>query len=136
VHYRRDVALAVVRVGNGGSDHRVRLRCALEGAGGVSTLRREQHLLSAAGYGPWSRLTAYIALIADLRQRGLQCVLGGAALPNPARVSLHEKLGFKKVAEFQRVGFKFGRWIDVAYWQLMLTPVADRSFDPPSLHAP
>ena len=72
----------------------------------------------ATGRGLGSRL--YTALIADLRQRGLHCVIGGAALPNPASVSLHEKLGFEKVAEFRQVGFKFGRWVDVAYWQLML----------------
>ena len=47
-------------------------------------------------------------------------MIGGAALPNPASVSLHEKLGFRHVAEFKQVGFKFGRWIDVAYWELIL----------------
>jgi phosphinothricin acetyltransferase len=35
-------------------------------------------------------------------------------------VALHEKLGFSKVAEFREVGFKFGRWVDVAYWELVL----------------
>jgi L-amino acid N-acyltransferase YncA len=72
----------------------------------------------ATGRGLGSRL--YAALIADLRHRGLHCVIGGAALPNPASVLLHERLGFEKVAEFRQVGFKFGRWIDVAYWELML----------------
>ncbi len=62
----------------------------------------------------------YQELIAALRHRGVHCVIGGAALPNPASVSLHEKLGFSKVAEFRQVGFKFGRWIDVGYWELML----------------
>ena len=72
----------------------------------------------ATGQGLGSRL--YQALIAELRQRNLHCVIGGAALPNPASVALHEKLGFRKVAEFREVGFKFGRWIDVAYWELVL----------------
>lgn len=72
----------------------------------------------ATGRGLGSRL--YTALITELRQRGLHCVIGGAALPNPASVALHENLGFSKVAEFREVGFKFGRWIDVAYWELML----------------
>jgi phosphinothricin acetyltransferase len=49
-------------------------------------------------------------------------VIGGAALPNPASVALHERLGFTKVAEFQQVGFKFGKWVNVAYWQLLLGP--------------
>ena len=66
------------------------------------------------GYG------LYTGLIAELRARKMHCVIGGAALPNPASVSLHEKLGFEKVAEFRQVGFKFGQWIDVAYWELVL----------------
>lgn len=68
------------------------------------------------GIGP----QLYRALIQELRDGGLHCVIGGAALPNPASVSLHEKLGFTKVAEFKQVGYKFGRWIDVAYWELIL----------------
>jgi L-amino acid N-acyltransferase YncA len=68
------------------------------------------------GLGP----TLYTALITEIRARNLHCVIGGVALPNPASVSLHEKLGFKKVAEFREVGFKLGRWIDVAYWELLL----------------
>jgi phosphinothricin acetyltransferase len=35
-------------------------------------------------------------------------------------VRLHEKFGFKKVAHFKEVSFKFNHWIDVAYWQLNL----------------
>lgn len=73
---------------------------------------------NATRQGLGSRL--YIALIEALRQKGLHCVIGGAALPNPASEALHEKLGFTKVAEFLEVGFKFGRWIDVAYWELIL----------------
>lgn len=72
----------------------------------------------AVGRGLGSRL--YAALIEELRQRRLHCVIGGAALPNPVSAALHEKLGFTRIAELREVGFKFGRWIDVAYWQLML----------------
>jgi L-amino acid N-acyltransferase YncA len=32
-------------------------------------------------------------------------------------VALHEKFGLRKVAQFEEVGFKFDRWIDVGYWQ-------------------
>ena len=62
----------------------------------------------------------YRAIIADVRRRGVHCLIGGAALPNPASVALHERLGFEKVAQFKQVGFKFGRWIDVAYWELVV----------------
>jgi phosphinothricin acetyltransferase len=46
--------------------------------------------------------------------------MAGIALPNEASVAVHEKFGFKKVAHFEAVGFKFDRWIDVGYWQLIL----------------
>jgi L-amino acid N-acyltransferase YncA len=62
----------------------------------------------------------YRALIEKLREQQFHCALGGIALPNPASIAVHEKLGFKKVAEFSEVGRKFGRWVDVAYWQLIL----------------
>jgi phosphinothricin acetyltransferase len=47
-------------------------------------------------------------------------MIGGIALPNPSSERLHEKLGFKKIAHFKEVGWKFERWIDVGYWQLLL----------------
>jgi phosphinothricin acetyltransferase len=62
----------------------------------------------------------YAELIDDLRQRDFHSVIGGIALPNDASISLHERLGFKKVAHFYQVGYKFNKWIDVAYWQLFL----------------
>ena len=62
----------------------------------------------------------YRSLLDALRARHIHCVIGGAALPNPASVALHEKLGFIKVAHFRENGFKFGGWIDVAYWQCLL----------------
>jgi phosphinothricin acetyltransferase len=62
----------------------------------------------------------YEALLADLRQRNFHAAIGGIALPNPASIALHERLGFRKVAHFEQVGCKFGRWIDVGYWQLLI----------------
>jgi len=59
-------------------------------------------------------------LLADLRQGEVHVVIGGIALPNEASVRLHEKLGFRKVAHFKEVGYKFGRWIDVGYWELSI----------------
>ena len=63
----------------------------------------------------------YEALLAELRQRELHLAIGGIAQPNEASVRLHERLGFKKVAHFEEVGLKLGRWIDVGYWQLKLS---------------
>lgn len=59
-------------------------------------------------------------LIEQLRAAGLRTVIVGIAQPNARSVALHERLGFRKVAHFADVGYKFGRWIDVGYWQLSL----------------
>ena len=72
----------------------------------------------AAGRGLGSAL--YRALLDDLRTREVHMVIGGIAQPNERSVALHEKLGFRKVAHFSEVGRKFGRWVDVGYWELRL----------------
>ena len=73
---------------------------------------------NSTGRGLGSQL--FEALLADLRQRTVHAVIGGIALPNAASIALHERLGFRKVAHFEQVGWKFNRWIDVGYWQLLL----------------
>jgi len=65
------------------------------------------------GYG--QRL--YEALFARLREAGMHSVIAGIAQPNEASVALHEAMGMRKVAHFAQVGRKFGRWVDVGYWQ-------------------
>lgn len=72
----------------------------------------------AGGKGIGSKL--YQALIDALQEKGFHSVIGGIALPNPASVALHEKLGMEKIAHFREVGFKFDQWIDVGYWQKIL----------------
>ena len=72
----------------------------------------------AQGKGIGSEL--YKALIEELRSKGFHTVIGGISLPNEASIRLHEKFGFRKVAHFSEVGFKFGRWVDVGYWELKL----------------
>lgn len=62
----------------------------------------------------------YAALLADLRARSLRVVIGGVAQPNPASDALHRRFGFSKVAHFSQVGNKGGRWVDVAYWELLI----------------
>jgi len=73
---------------------------------------------AARGRGLGKRL--YAALIERLRAAGMHVAIGGASLPNPASTALHEALGFEYVGAFRETGFKFGRWIDVGYWQLRL----------------
>lgn len=73
------------------------------------------------GQGSGTRL--YQALFDELKAKGIHSVMGVVALPNPVSQKLHEKFGFKKVAEYSQVGRKFDRWIDVGCWQLMLGDV-------------
>lgn len=70
------------------------------------------------GQGLGRRL--YGALLDEMRGLSMRTVIGGVALPNDKSVRLHEHLGFKKVAHFEQVGYKFDRWIDVGYWQRLL----------------
>lgn len=64
--------------------------------------------------------TLYRDLLPRLRDGGMHAALAGIALPNPASVALHEKLGFVHAGTFRQVGFKQDRWVDVGYWQLAL----------------
>ncbi len=72
----------------------------------------------ATGRGIGGQL--YAAVIEAIRGTGMHVVIGGISLPNDASVRLHEALGFRKIGQFEEVGYKFGRWIDVGYWQLTL----------------
>jgi|SRR5215831_3425041 len=64
----------------------------------------------------------YGRLFESLKSHGVHAVIGGVALPNDASLRLHQKFGFAKVAHFKEVGFKFGQWVDVTYWQMILNP--------------
>ena len=55
-----------------------------------------------------------------MQQLKMHALIGGVAMPNNASIRLHEGLGFRKIAHFAEVGKKFGKWVDVAYWELLL----------------
>jgi L-amino acid N-acyltransferase len=51
-------------------------------------------------------------------------LVGGIDSTNAVSIALHERFGFEHVATMRQVGFKFGRWLDLCFYQLMLpTPV-------------
>lgn len=62
----------------------------------------------------------YQTLLAQVSQLGLHSIIGGITLPNAASVALHERCGFRKIGHFEQVGWKFNRWLDVGYWELIL----------------
>lgn len=59
----------------------------------------------------------YGALLPMLAEGGFHMAFAGIALPNPASIALHEAAGFERIGVFREIGFKFGRWHDVGWWQ-------------------
>jgi L-amino acid N-acyltransferase len=59
-------------------------------------------------------------LIADARERDYHAVIGGVVADNLPSLRLHESLGFVEVAHVREVGYKFGRWLDLKFLQLLL----------------
>jgi L-amino acid N-acyltransferase len=59
-------------------------------------------------------------LIALARALGHHSIIAGIDADQPASVALHRRAGFEQVGRMNQVGFKFGKWLDVIYMQLML----------------
>ena len=72
----------------------------------------------------------YETLFSILRKQGHFKAFAGITLPNPASVGLHESLGFRPAAIYRGVGHKFGRWLDVGWWQRDLQPERDNPTEP------
>jgi phosphinothricin acetyltransferase len=62
----------------------------------------------------------YDALLGLLRGDRIHVALAVIALPNPASEALHRSCGFTPVGTISEVGWKFGAWVDTAWWQLRL----------------
>ena len=61
----------------------------------------------------------YSELLDRLKVQNFHAAIGGISLPNEASIALHEKFGFEKIGQFREVGYKFNKWIDVGYWELI-----------------
>jgi phosphinothricin acetyltransferase len=64
----------------------------------------------------------YTALLAVLRLQGYFKACAGITLPNQASVALHDVMGFRPIGIYQGIGYKAGRWHDVAWYQVSLRP--------------
>jgi phosphinothricin acetyltransferase len=60
------------------------------------------------------------ALIERARAQGLHVLVGGIDAANSASIALHTQLGFAPCGVVRQAGFKFGRWLDLAFYQLIL----------------
>ncbi len=83
----------------------------------------------------------YEVLVPEVRALGYVSAYAGIALPNAASVGLHEAMGFTSVGVYRSVGFKFGSWRDVGWWQLALceppaVPAEPREWQPPAHWSP
>jgi len=59
-------------------------------------------------------------LIQAARKLSLHTIIAGIDASNEASLKLHEYFGFKEVAHFKEVGYKFNRWLDLKFLQLLI----------------
>lgn len=59
-------------------------------------------------------------LVARARELGHHAIIAGIDGEQAGSLALHEAMGFVRVGHLRQVGFKFGRWLDVIYAQLLL----------------
>jgi phosphinothricin acetyltransferase len=64
------------------------------------------------------------ALIEMAGEQGVHLLIGGIDTANEGSIALHKRLGFVHSGTIKQAGFKFGRWLDLAFYQLTLeTPL-------------
>lgn len=62
------------------------------------------------------------AVLAILRLQGAHLVVAGVTQPNPGSSRLHDALGFRRVGEYEAIGWKSGAWHGVEWFALELAP--------------
>jgi L-amino acid N-acyltransferase YncA len=75
----------------------------------------------------------YAALLRALRRLGYYNALAGVTEPNPASIGLHAAMGFRRSGVNRNVGYKDGRWWDVAYYEASLQDGYDQPAGRPRL---
>jgi len=59
-------------------------------------------------------------LIEAARQLNLHTIIAGIDATNEVSIKLHAQFGFEEVAYFKQVGYKFDRWLDLKFMQLIV----------------
>ena len=59
-------------------------------------------------------------LISHAKNAGLHALIAGIDSENEVSLKLHLSFGFTQVAHFKEVGFKFGRWLDLLFLEVLL----------------
>jgi L-amino acid N-acyltransferase len=60
-------------------------------------------------------------IIDAAKEQEFHVMVGGIDAENQASIALHEQLGFVHSGTVTQAGFKFGRWLDLAFYQLTLS---------------
>ena len=80
--------------------------------------------VDAADRGKGLGRTLLEAIVAEAQAREVHVLVGAIDAQNAGSIALHERLGFEHAGTVRQAGFKFGRWLDVAFYQRILaTPV-------------
>jgi L-amino acid N-acyltransferase len=110
----------------------------------IGAIEDDGRLLGFASYGPFRNWPAYKysvehsvyvhkdsrgrgigrllleAIIARARFQQYHNVIGGIDATNDVSIALHTRFGFQFCGRVQHAGFKFGRWLDLDFYQLIL----------------
>lgn len=62
----------------------------------------------------------YVTLNEMVRYQGVANLLAIITMPNESSVAFHEHVGYTKCAEFSKVGYKMGQWLNVGWFELFL----------------
>ena len=110
----------------------------------IGAIDRSNKLLGFASYGTFRNWPAYkysiehsVYIHPDHRRNGIglalmqqlilaateqqyHTMIGGIDMTNTSSIALHQKLGFTHTGTINHAGFKFGRWLDLGFYQLLL----------------
>ena len=114
------------------------------GAEATTTAESKSTIAGFASYGPFRPWPAYkytvehsIYVHKDHRGKGiakkllhtlidhaktanLHTIVAGIDSENAVSINLHRQFGFKETGQLAQVGYKFGRWLDLVFMQLVL----------------
>jgi len=86
--------------------------------------------LEVAAQGRGVGRALYRELLALLQRQRFVNVYAGITLPNDASVGLHRAIGMEHIGTYDRVGYKFGQWLPVAWFGMRLTEPAEPPVEP------
>ena len=86
--------------------------------------------LAEGAHGRGTGTLLYRALLAALEAQGYAQAIAAITLPNPASAALHERLGFRPIGTYEKVGFKLGAWRSVGLWQRPLATLGSEPEEP------